>query len=132
MNSQSPSKILSATVASSILLTLTAFAIWDEHAALGAAVAGVVACVNAYAIHWVTSKASTLNPGGLAGLVLFKTIALLVSCWICIVKIGVDFNGFTLGIGALVLGVLLGSALTPKASNVAETSATKDREHGIA
>ena len=51
------------------------------------------------------------NP--LLALMGFKTMALALVCWLCITRFHLHFLGFTVGISALVLGIVLGPMLTP-------------------
>lgn len=115
-------RILVCTAASAILLTGVAFAIWGLGAAIGALVAGMIASANWGATLWLSKRliAGRFTRRGFGIALMFKSASLLLLCWILVAQIGVDFNGFTLGIGSLVLGVLGGWALTPPARAVAE------------
>ena len=123
MNPHVTQRIFLATALSAVLLSLLAFAIWGAGAALGAAVAGGLAAANWGAIKVLSTRVAEgrFSKNGFMVALAFKSGVLMLLCWLCITRFGVDFNGFTLGIGALVLGVLAGSALTPPAP-VAEES----------
>ena len=115
-------RILACTAASALLLTGVAFALWGAAAAVGALAAGLVASAN-WAATLVLSKrlvAGMFTRRGFGIALMFKSASLLLLCWILVAQIGVDFHGFTLGIGSLVLGVLGGWAMTPPARAVAE------------
>lgn len=115
-------RILICTAASAVLLTGVAFAIWGGAAAIGALSAGVVASLNWAATLFLSKRliAGMFTRRGFGIALMFKSASLLLLCWILVAQVGVDFNGFTLGIGSLVLGVLGGWALTPPAQAVAE------------
>ncbi|MEM9069325.1 MAG: hypothetical protein AAGE52_12500 [Myxococcota bacterium] len=123
MNPHLTQRIVLATLASAVLLTGLAFAIWGATAALGAAVAGGIAAANWAAIRLLSVRVAEgrIRKSGFMVVLAFKSGVLMLLCWLCITRFGIDFNGFTLGMGALVLGVLGGSALTPVPKTVEES-----------
>lgn len=124
MNPHLTHRISLATALSAAALSLLALAIWGAEAAVAAALAGVLATANWVAIHWVSRRVAEgrFRRSGLMVALAFKSGLLMLVCWLCIRRFGVDFNGFTLGMGALVMGVLAGSALAPPLAEVAEES----------
>jgi hypothetical protein len=58
----------------------------------------------------------------------FKTMALALVCWLSITRFHLHFLGFTVGISALVLGIVLGPMLTPNAADSAATPADPAEE----
>lgn len=81
---------------------------------LGAMVGGVVAVLDAWALTWlavrVVSGAGVMSRGFAAVLLGGKLFLLLGICWALLARFGVDPMGFSLGLGALVLGMLYGGA----------------------
>jgi hypothetical protein len=77
---------------------------------IGAAVGGVVATLDAWAITWLASRivngAGFIGRGFAAGLLGAKLVVLLAVCWALLARWGVDPLGFSVGLGALVLGML--------------------------
>ncbi len=129
MNPQLTQRILISTAACGAVLVLVAYALWGAPAAVGALVGGAVATMNALAMKFLVTMGTTpaegaadpkFMKGRLSILVGGKVVALMLICWLCITRWGVSFDGFTLGIGAMVLGILIGSKLTPPAPAVAE------------
>jgi hypothetical protein len=80
----------------------------------GAAVGGIVAVLDAWAITWLASRivngAGFLDRGFAAGLLGAKLVVLLAVCWALLARWGVDALGFSVGLGALVLGMLYSGA----------------------
>lgn len=113
MNPQLTDRILLATAAGGVLLVGVAFALFGGSAALAAAVGAVLALTNWVATRFLAKNAIAKGKGALLGLMGFKTATLGVLCWICITRLDLHFFGFTLGISALVIGVVLGPMLTP-------------------
>ncbi len=115
MNPHLTQRIFLATIASAVLLTLLAYAVWGSDAAIGAAVAGGVAAANWGAIFWMSDRVAKgrFSKNGFMIAVAMKSGVLMALCWLSITRFGLDFNGFTLGIGALVLGVLVGNVMAP-------------------
>jgi hypothetical protein len=80
----------------------------------GAAVGGIVAVLDAWAITWLASRivngAGFIDRGFAAGLLGAKLVVLLAVCWALLARWGVDPVGFSVGLGALVLGMLYSGA----------------------
>ncbi len=81
---------------------------------VGAAVGGVVATLDAWAITWLASRivggAGFIGRGFAAALLGAKLVVLLTVCWALLARWGVDPLGFCVGLGALVLGLLYSGA----------------------
>ena len=124
MNPHLTQRIFLATALSAALLSLLALAIWGPKAAAAAGFAGVLATANWAAIHRVSRKVAegSFRRSGLMVALAFKSGLLMLICWLSIRRFGVDFNGFTLGMGALVMGVLAGPVLAPPVAEAAEGS----------
>ncbi len=114
MNPKLTHRILLATAASAVLLSGLAFAIWGAASAFGAAVAGLLAAANWGVIKVLSERVAKgrFSKNGFMVVLAFKLGALMLLCWLAITRFGVDFNGFTLGMGALVLGAIGGAALS--------------------
>lgn len=80
----------------------------------GAVVGGVVAVLDAWAITWLASRivdgAGFISRGFAAALLGAKLGLLLAICWALLARWGVDPLGFSVGLGALVLGMLYSGA----------------------
>ena len=95
----------------------------------GAAVGGLVATLDAWAITWLASRivggAGFLSRGFAAALLGAKLVILLSVCWALLARWGVDPLGFSVGLGALVLGMLYSSAeLSVREAQAARETAT--------
>ena len=92
----------------------------------GAAVGGLVATLDAWAITWLASRivggAGFLSRGFAAALLGAKLVILLAVCWALLARWGVDPLGFSVGLGALVLGMLYSGAEL----SVREAQATRE------
>ena len=77
-------------------------------------VGGVVAVLDAWALTWlavrIVSGAGFMSRGFAALLLGVKLVLLLGICWALLASFDIDPVGFSLGIGALVLGMLYGGA----------------------
>lgn len=93
-----------------LVLTGLGFVLGGLKVGIGAAVGGVVAGLDAWAITWLASRivggAGFISPGFAAGLLGAKLVVLLAVCWALLARWGVDPLGFSVGLGALVLGML--------------------------
>ena len=73
-------------------------------------VGGVVATLDAWAIAWLAKRivagAGFLRSGIAAGLLGVKLVVLLAVCWALLSRWGVNPLGFSVGLGALVMGML--------------------------
>ena len=97
-----------------LVLTGLAFVLGGAGIGVGAAVGGVVATLDAWAITWLASRivngAGFIGRGFAAGLLGAKLVVLLAVCWALLGRWGVDPLGFSVGLGALVLGMLYSGA----------------------
>ena len=97
-----------------LVLTGLAFVLGGPTIGIGAAVGGAVAAVDAWAITWLASQivggAGFLGRGFAAALLGAKLVILLAACWALLARWGVDPLGFSVGLGALVLGMLYAGA----------------------
>jgi hypothetical protein len=97
-------------VAALVLVGLT-FVLAGPRVGVGALVGGVVATVDAWAITWlakrIVSGAGFIGSGMAAGLLGVKLILLLAVCWALLARWGADPLGFSVGLGALVIGMLV-------------------------
>ena len=96
-----------------LVLTALAFVLGGVDIGVGAAVGTVVSILDALALTWLTSRmvvgASFITQGFAAGLLGAKLFALLAVCWALLARWAVNPIGFCVGLGALVLGMLLGA-----------------------
>ena len=97
-------------VAALVLVGLT-FVLAGPRVGVGALVGGVVATADAWAITWlakrIVSGAGFIGSGMAAGLLGVKLVLLLAVCWALLARWGADPLGFSVGLGALVIGMLL-------------------------
>lgn len=97
-----------------LVLTGLAFVLGGVGIGIGAAVGGIVATLDAWAITWLASRivngAGFIGRGFAAGLLGAKLVVLLAVCWALLARWGVDPLGFSIGLGALVLGMLYSGA----------------------
>ncbi|MDH3818186.1 MAG: hypothetical protein OES21_06200 [Myxococcales bacterium] len=110
LKSQTPRHVAFAALA----LTGLAFVLGGVSIGIGAAVGGIVATLDAWAITWLASRivngAGFIGRGLAAGLLGAKLVVLLAVCWALLARWGVDPLGFSVGLGALVLGMLYSGA----------------------
>jgi hypothetical protein len=96
------------------MLTGLAFVLGGVAVGTGAAVGGVVAALDAWAITWLASRilsgAGFIGRGFAAALLGAKLVILLAVCWALLARWGVDPLGFSVGLGALVIGMLYSGA----------------------
>jgi len=97
-----------------LVLTGLAFVLGGASVGVGAMVGGVVGILDAWAITWLASRivsaAGFIGRGFAAGLLGAKLVVLLAVCWALLARWGVDPLGFSVGLGALVLGMLYSGA----------------------
>ena len=97
-----------------LVLTGLAFVLGGASVGIGAAVGGIVATSDAWAITWLASRivngAGFIGRGFAAGLLGAKLVVLLAVCWALLARWGVEPLGFSVGLGALVLGMLYSGA----------------------
>jgi hypothetical protein len=107
LNTQSPRYVAAAAA----VLVGLAFVLAGGDVGKGAIVGGVVATLDAWAIAWLAKRivagAGFLRSGVAAGLLGVKLVVLLAVCWALLSRWGVDPVGFSVGLGALVIGMLL-------------------------
>lgn len=93
-----------------LVLTALAFVLGGPIVGIGSAVGGVVAVLDAWAITWLASQiiagAGFVGRGLAAALLGAKLFVLLAVCWSLLARWAVDPMGFSIGLGALVLGML--------------------------
>lgn len=109
------------------VLTALAFLFGGLQVGLGAVAGTMVAVLDAMAITWLTTRmvggaqVGFVRPGFAAGLLGVKLLLLLAVCWALLQRWGVEPIGFSVGMGGLVLGMLLGGVESAfKQSQVAE------------
>ncbi|MGB3050574.1 MAG: hypothetical protein WBB42_06220 [Polyangiales bacterium] len=112
-----------------MVLTGLAFVLGGVSVGTGAAVGGVVAALDAWAITWLASRiisgAGFIGRGFAAVLLGAKLVILLAVCWALLARWGVDPIGFSVGLGALVIGMLYsGAELSVREAQAARESAT--------
>jgi hypothetical protein len=94
-----------------IVLVGLAFALAGPVVGIGAVVGGVVATLDAWAITWLAKRIVTgagfIGRGMAAGLLGVKLVLLLAVCWGLLARWGADPLGFSVGLGALVIGMLV-------------------------
>jgi hypothetical protein len=106
-----------------MLLTALAFALGGTGIGLGAAVGGLVAVVDAWAIIWLVSQVLTgagLSRAIAVALLASKLIILLAVCWALLARLAINPIGFSVGLSALVVGMLYAGAMLSAAE--AETA----------
>ncbi|MGB8332314.1 MAG: hypothetical protein WCE62_19475 [Polyangiales bacterium] len=110
LKTQTPRNV---AVAAFVLAGL-AFVLGGVSIGIGAIVGGVVATLDAWAITWLASRiiggAGFIGRGFAAGLLGAKLVLLLAVCWALLARWGVQPLGFSVGLGALVLGMLYSGA----------------------
>lgn len=96
--------------AAAIPLVVLAFVLGGTTVGTGAVVGGVLATVDAWAITWLAGRivegAGFVSRSFAAALLGAKLVLLLAVCWALLARWGVDPLGFSIGMGALVLGML--------------------------
>ena len=112
-----------------LVLTGLAFVLGGARVGVGAMVGGVVGILDAWAITWLASRivsaAGFIGRGFAAGLLGAKLVVLLAVCWALLARWGVDPLGFSVGLGALVLGMLYsGAELSVREAQVARHAQT--------
>ncbi len=112
-----------------LVLTGLAFVLGGVSVGIGAIAGGVVGVLDAWAITWLASRivgaAGFISRGFAAGLLGAKLVVLLAVCWALLARWGVDPLGFSVGLGALVLGMLYsGAELSVREAQVARHAQT--------
>jgi hypothetical protein len=112
-----------------LVLTGLGFVLGGVSIGIGAAVGGTVAALDAWAITWLASRiisgAGFIDRGFAAALLGAKLVVLLAVCWALLARWGVDPIGFSVGLGALVLGMLYsGAELSVREAQAAREAAT--------
>ncbi|HSN82189.1 MAG TPA: hypothetical protein VLS88_06395 [Polyangiales bacterium] len=121
---------LRSVAVAALVLSALAFVLGGPRIGTGAAVGGIVAVLDAWAITWLARRivrgAGVLDRGFAAVLLGAKLALLLSVCWALLARWGVDPLGFSVGLGALVLGMLYaGSELA-----VLQTHAQREAQTG--
>lgn len=97
-----------------VVLVALAFVIGGVSIGLGAAVGAVVSLADAWAVTWLVGRMVSgdgMTGRGLAATMLgVKLFILLGLCWALLARWSVDPVGFCVGLGALVVGTLLGAS----------------------
>lgn len=100
--------------AAAVVLVGLAFVLGGTEVGAGAIVGGVVATLDAWAITWLAKRIVTgagfIGSGMAAGLLAVKLVLLLAVCWALLSRWGADPLGFSVGLGALVIGMLVAGA----------------------
>ena len=95
---------------SAMVLVGLAFVLGGPVVGTGACIGGVVATLDAWAITWLAKRlvagAGFIGSGLAAGLLGVKLVTLLAVCWALLERWGTDPLGFSIGLGALVIGML--------------------------
>ena len=111
-------RITTAMAAASVLLVAAATAAWGAAGGLGALAGAAVANVNWAALRWIAGALRRAAERGVPGagrvpamLFVLKTGATLLAVWLLVTRLGLHFQGFTVGFSALILGVALGPLL---------------------
>lgn len=95
---------------SAVVLVGLAFVLGGTVVGTGALIGGVVATLDAWAITWLAKRIVTgagfIGSGLAAGLLGVKLVTLLAVCWALLARWGADPLGFSIGLGALVIGML--------------------------
>jgi hypothetical protein len=98
-----------------LLLTVLGFVLGGVTVGMGAAIGGVVAVLDTWAIIWLVSHvvlgAGVVRQGIAVALLVTKLIVLLAICWALLARWGADPVGFSLGLSALVVGMLYAAAM---------------------
>ena len=94
-----------------VVLVGLAFVLGGPVVGRGALIGGALATLDAWAITWlakrIVSGAGIIGSGVAAGLLAAKLGVLLAVCWALLSRWGADPLGFSVGLGALVIGMLL-------------------------
>ena len=110
LKTQTPRYVAVAALA----LAGLAFVLGGVSVGIGAIIGGIVAALDAWAITWLASRivsgAGFIGRGFAAAMLGAKLVVLLAVCWALLARWGVDPIGFSVGLGALVLGMLYGGA----------------------
>ena len=97
-----------------IVLVGLGFVLGGPIVGVGALVGGIVATLDAWAITWLAKRIVTgagfIGSGVAAGLLGVKLVTLLAVCWALLARWGADPLGFSIGLGALVVGMLFAGA----------------------
>lgn len=106
LNTQSPRYVAIAAV----ILVGLAFVLAGSDVGQGAVVGGVVATLDSWAITGLAKRivagAGFIRSGVAAALLGVKLVLMLAVCWALLARWGVDPVGFSVGLGALVIGML--------------------------
>jgi hypothetical protein len=112
-----------------LVLTALAFVLGGPTIGIGSVVGGIVGVLDAWAITWLASRivagAGFVGRGFAAALLGAKLVVLLAVCWSLLARWSVDPLGFSVGLGALVLGMLYaGTELAVREAQAAREAQT--------
>jgi hypothetical protein len=97
-----------------LLLTALGFVLGGVTVGIGAAIGGVVAVLDTWAIIWLVTHvvlgAGLVRQGIAVALLVTKLGLVLAICWALLARWGADPVGFSLGLSALVVGMLYAGA----------------------
>jgi hypothetical protein len=98
-----------------LVLTALGFVVGGISVGIGAAIGGVVAVLDTWAIIWLVTQivlgAGVVRQGVAVALLVTKLGLVLAICWALLARWGADPVGFSLGLGALVVGMLYAGAM---------------------
>jgi len=121
MSPELSERITQVVAFAGVALIAVSFAFWGGPGALGAFAGALVAMANWGVIRWVALRVTgrhVQSSGRLYLLLGLKTAALMGVCWILLTQVAIHPKGFMIGIGALVIGIVVGPlTLSEKADN---------------
>lgn len=98
-----------------LVLTALGFVVGGISVGIGAAIGGVVAVLDTWAIIWLVTQivlgGGVVRQGVAVALLVTKLGLVLAICWALLARWGADPVGFSLGLGALVVGMLYAGAM---------------------
>jgi hypothetical protein len=114
MDQRATGQITIVVAASAPLIAGLTYAVAGARPAMGAAVGGAVALANWAVLRYLAARLIARRTGSprvtVAGLLVVKMAAMMGLCWVLIAKLGIHPVGFAAGLGALVIGVIVGAA----------------------
>ncbi len=125
MNSQVTSSITRLVPILAMAFTALAFLMGGLELALGAAIGGAVATMNWVFLRWLTvaiTTGSMQKRAGVTFLLVLKFGVMIALCWALIARWGVHPVGFAVGLGALVVAVFVGTAMSASTPLTVATS----------
>ena len=125
MNSQVTSSITRLVPILAMAFTALAFLMGGLALALGAAIGGAVATMNWVFLRWLTvaiTTGSMQKRAGVTFLLVLKFGVMIAVCWALIARWGIHPVGFAVGLGALVVAVFVGTAMSASTALTVATS----------